>query len=78
MENAGNYQLLVREVQKAAQEFEQAQKIAETIDTSEGDIFRDFDMSTFTDHFRMDPLAKTVLALAFMTVSKSDLRMKGE
>lgn len=78
VENAGNYQLLAREVQKVAQDFDQAHKIAETIDTSEGDIFRDFDMSTFMDHFRMEPLSKTVLALAFKNVSRSDLRTKGE
>ncbi len=77
VENAGNYQLLVREVQKVAQDFDQAHKIAETIDTSEGDIFRDFDMSTFMDHFRMEPLPKTVLALAFKNASRSDLRTKG-
>ncbi|KAI9697566.1 MAG: hypothetical protein M1836_004516 [Candelina mexicana] len=78
VENAGNYQLLVREVQKVSQDFDQAHKIAETIDTSEGDIFRDFDMSTFMDHFRMEPLAKTVLALAFKNVSRPDLRTKAD
>jgi CCR4-NOT transcription complex subunit 1 len=77
VENAGNYQLLVQEMQKVSQDPEQAQKIAETIDTSEGDIFRDFDLSTFLDHFKLDPIAKTSLALAFKAVSRPDLRTKG-
>ena len=78
VENAGNYPLLVQEMQKVSQDIEQAQKIAETVDTSEGDIFRDFDLSTFLDHFKLDPLVKVSLALAFKTANKSDLRAKGE
>lgn len=78
VENAGNYPLLVQEMQKATQDLDQAQRIAETIDTSDGDIFRDFDLSTFLDHFKLDPLAKVSLALAFKTANKSDLRAKGE
>lgn len=60
-----------------SQDIEQAQKIAETIDTSEGDIFRDFDLSTFLDHFKLDTISKVALALAFKTATKSDLRAKG-
>jgi CCR4-NOT transcription complex subunit 1 len=77
VENAGNYPLLVQEMQKVSADMEQAQKIAETVDTSEGDIFRDFDLSTFLDHFRLDPVVKVALALAFKLTSKSDLRAKG-
>lgn len=77
VENAGNYPLLVQEMQKVSQDIEQAQKIAETIDTSEGDIFRDFDLSTFLDHFKLDTISKVALALAFKTATKSDLRAKG-
>ena len=78
VENAGNYPLLVQEMQKVTQDVDQVQKIAETVDTSEGDIFRDFDLSTFLDHFKLDPLAKVALALAFKMANKSDLRAKGE
>ncbi|KAJ9354535.1 Ccr4-Not transcription complex subunit [Paecilomyces variotii] len=78
VENAGNYPLLVQEMQKATQDLDQAQRIAETIDTSDGDIFRDFDLSTFLDHFKLDPLAKVSLALAFKTANKSDLRAKAD
>lgn len=78
VENAGNYPLLVQEMQKVASDIEQAQKIAETVDTSEGDIFRDFDLSTFLDHFRLDPVLKVSLALAFKLTTKSDLRAKGK
>lgn len=78
VENAGNYPFLVQEMQKVSQDIEQAQKIADTVDTSEGDIFRDFDLSTFLDHFKLDPLVKVALALAFKTATKSDLRAKGK
>lgn len=78
VENAGNYPLLVQEMQKASSDIEQAQKIAETVDTSEGDIFRDFDLSTFLDHFRLDPIVKVSFALAFKMTNKSDLRAKGK
>lgn len=78
VENAGNYPLLMQEMQKISQDIDQAQKIAETIDSSEGDIFRDFDLSTFLDHFKLDPVAKIALALAFKTANKSDLRAKGK
>ncbi|KAJ5382650.1 CCR4-Not complex N.t1.c1 subunit domain of unknown function DUF3819 [Penicillium concentricum] len=78
VENAGNYPLLVQELQKVSSDMEQAQKIAETVDTSEGDIFRDFDLSTFLDHFRLDPIVKVALALAFKLTSKSDLRAKAD
>lgn len=75
--NAANYPLLQSEVQKITQDPTQASKIAEACDTSEGDIFRDFDLSTFMDHFKLDPVAKTLLALAFKSASKADLRTKG-
>lgn len=77
VENAGNYPLLTQEMHKVATDIEQAQKIAETVDTSDGDIFRDFDLSTFLDHFRLDPIVKVSLALAFRMSNKSDLRAKG-
>lgn len=77
VENPSNYHLLVQEMDKITQDPEQAPKIAEIIDTSEGDIFRDFDLSAFITHFNLDPLAKTLLASAFTHVSKSDLKIKG-
>ncbi|KAJ5728348.1 CCR4-Not complex component N.t1.c1 C-terminal [Penicillium malachiteum] len=78
VENAGNYPLLVQEMQKVSSDIEQSQKIAETVDTSEGDIFRDFDLSTFLDHFRLDPIVKVALTLAFKMTNKSDLRAKAD
>lgn len=77
VENPSNYQMLVQEMERITQDPDQAPKIAEIIDTSEGDIFRDFDLSIFMDHFRLDPLAKTLLASAFTHVSKTDLKIKG-
>ena len=78
VENAGNYPLLVQEMQQVTQDPEQARRIAETVDMSEGDIFRDFDLSTFLDHFKLDPLTKVAVALAFKMATKSDLRAKGK
>ena len=80
VENSASYPLLVQEMEKVTQDTEQAQKIAETVDGSEGEstIFRDFDLSTFLDHFKLDPLAKVELSLAFKMVNKSDLRAKGK
>lgn len=77
VENPGNYPLLVSEVRKITQDPEQARKIAESIDTSDGDLFKDFDLSTFMEHFKLDPAEKTILALAFKTTSRADLRTKG-
>jgi CCR4-NOT transcription complex subunit 1 len=74
---AGNYQLLVQEMQKIPTEAQQASKIAEALDTNEGDLFRDFDLYALVDHFRLDPLAKVTLALACRKASKSDLKSKG-
>ena len=74
----GSYQILVTEVQKLRKDPEQAGKIAESIDTTEGDLFRDFDLATFVSHFQLDPIAKTVLALACRSATKADLRTKGQ
>lgn len=55
----------------------QAYRIAESIEAGDGDIFRDFDLSTFISHFMLEPLPKTMLVLAFKRSSKPDLRAKG-
>lgn len=71
----GSYQILVSEIQKLRKEPEQADKIAESISSNEGDLFRDFDLATFVSHFKLDPIAKTMLALA---CRKTNLRPKGD
>jgi CCR4-NOT transcription complex subunit 1 len=76
--NPGNYQILVNEIRKISHDVEQAGKIAESIETANEDLFRDFDLSTFMEHFKMDGLEKTILALAFKTGSRSDLKTKGK
>jgi CCR4-NOT transcription complex subunit 1 len=73
----GSYQLLVTEMQKLRKDPEQAGKIAESIDTNEAEVFRDFDLSAFMAHFQLDPIAKTMLALACRSANKTDLRIKG-
>ncbi|KAI9831825.1 MAG: hypothetical protein M1826_002857 [Phylliscum demangeonii] len=78
VENPGNYPLLVGELRKIAQDPDQSRRIAEALDTSDGDVFKDFDLSNFLEHFKLDPVEKTVLALAVKTASKPDLRTKAD
>ena len=75
--NAGTYQVLLSEMQKISHDPEQARRIAESIELGTEDIFRDFDLSTFMEHFKLDALEKTILALAFKLGSRSDLKTKG-
>jgi CCR4-NOT transcription complex subunit 1 len=74
----GSYALLVEEMQKLRTDPEQAQRIAESIDSTEGDLFRDFDLAAFISHFQLDPYAGSMLAMACRSSSNSDLRAKGE
>ena len=77
VENPGNYQLLVQEMEKVTQDPDQAKRIAEALDTNEGDIYRDFDLEKFIHHFHLDSIGRTLLAAAFTQVSRADLRNKG-
>ncbi|CAL3970892.1 unnamed protein product [Diplocarpon coronariae] len=76
--NPASYPLLLGEVRKISHDADQARKIAESIETANEDIFRDFDLSTFMEHFKLDALEKTILALAFKTGSRSDLKTKAD
>ncbi|KAI0969558.1 Not1-domain-containing protein [Xylaria arbuscula] len=76
--NPGNYSLLVGEMNKISHDLDQASKIAESIETANEDIYRDFDLSTFMEHFKLDALEKTILALAFKFGSRSDLKTKAD
>jgi len=73
-----NHHLLVQEMRKISRDFEQSRRIAESIETGSEDIFRDFDLSTFMEHFGLDALEKTLLALAFKLGPRSDLKTKGK
>lgn len=75
--NPGNYHLLVTEMRKISHDPDQASRIAESIESATEDIFRDFDLSTFMEHFKLDALEKTLLALAFKLGSRPDLKTKG-
>lgn len=75
--SGGNYGLLEKEIDKIDKDVEQATRIAESVETGTEDIFRDFDLSTFMEHFRLDALQKTILALAFKLGTRSDLKTKG-
>ncbi|PTD05209.1 General negative regulator of transcription subunit 1 [Fusarium culmorum] len=74
--NPGNYHILVGEMRKISHDVDQASKIAESIESGTEDIFRDFDLSTFMEHFKLDALEKTLLALAFKLGSRADLKTK--
>ncbi|KAJ9151406.1 CCR4-Not complex component [Pleurostoma richardsiae] len=76
--NSGSYPLLVSEMRKVSHDINQATKIAEAIETGTEDIFRDFDLSTFMEHFKLDALEKTILALAFKLGNRSDLKTKAD
>ncbi|KAK4130978.1 Not1-domain-containing protein [Trichocladium antarcticum] len=76
--NSGNHHLLVAEMRKLPTEFGQARKIAESIETGTEDIFRDFDLSSFMEHFQLDALEKTVLALAFKLGTRIDLKTRAD
>ncbi|TPX18086.1 uncharacterized protein E0L32_011856 [Thyridium curvatum] len=76
--NKDNYKLLVAEMGKIALDVDQARKIAESVETGTEDLFRDFDLSTFMEHFRLDALEKTALALAFKLGPRSDLKTKAD
>ncbi|KAF4122680.1 CCR4-NOT transcription complex subunit 1 [Geosmithia morbida] len=76
--NPGNYQILVGEMKSIAHDVDQAAKIAESIESGTEDIFRDFDLSTFMEHFKLDALEKTLLALAFKSGTRSDLKTKAD
>jgi CCR4-NOT transcription complex subunit 1 len=77
-ETNASYPVLVSEMQKLLTDPEQPTKVAESIDTNEGDLFRDFDLSGFMNHFELDPVAKTALALACRAANKTDIRTKGQ
>ncbi|KEQ88882.1 Not1-domain-containing protein [Aureobasidium pullulans EXF-150] len=77
--DSGSYPLLVGEMQKLTRLPSQASKIADALDTNtDGDLFKDFDLSTFMDHFRLDPTAKVTLALACKLLSKQDIKTKAD
>jgi CCR4-NOT transcription complex subunit 1 len=74
---ASNHHLLVQEMRQIAQNADQARRVAESIESGTEDIFRDFDLSTFMEHFKLDAMEKTILALAFKLGSRTDLKTKG-
>ena len=78
VDNAGSYPLLVSEVRLVTQDAARAGLMAESVDLGEGEIFRDFDLSAFMDHFKLNPTAKVTLASAFKRATKPALRSKGE
>lgn len=70
--NRDTYPLLVTEVEKLADEPEQADKIAQSL---EGD----FDIAGFVQHFALEPVPKASLLTSLRTLtSKPELRAKGK
>ena len=79
-DSSGSYPVLLAEVQKVATDPQQAAKIVEAIEFGDrdGDVFKDFDMSTFMDHFQLKTVGKFALASAFKKSSKADQRAKAD
>ena len=79
-DSSGSYSILVTEVQKVSTDPQQAAKIVDSIEFGDrdGDVFRDFDMSKFMDHFQLKTVGKVALASAFKRSSKPDQRAKAD
>ncbi|EME41632.1 hypothetical protein DOTSEDRAFT_176891 [Dothistroma septosporum NZE10] len=77
-DNSGSYQMFSEEMMKIAKEPQQADKIAQALDTNEGELFRDLDLSGLVSHFKLDALSQVALLFACMTASKADLRSKAD
>ncbi len=77
-DSAASYPILLTEVFKLASDPAQPGKIAEALDAPEGELFRDFNLSGFVDHFKLDPVVTTFLLVAVKGGSRADLRSKGE
>lgn len=77
IEPNGNYQLLVTEMHKLQTDPDQALKIAESLNSPEGDLFRDFDLSTFIAHFQLDLSSQAMLAAACKLGNNAELRARG-
>ncbi|KAK3724076.1 CCR4-NOT core subunit cdc39 [Vermiconidia calcicola] len=77
-DTSGQHKLLAEEMAKLSRDLQQAEKIAQSLDTNESELFRDFDLSTFIDHFRLNPVAKVALVLPIRMASKPELRSKAD
>lgn len=77
-DSSGQYKLLAEEMATISRDPQKAEDIAKSLDTNESELFRDFDLSTFIDHFKLNPIAKVALVLPIRSASKPDLRTKGE
>ena len=77
VDNAAQYRLLTEELAKVARDPQQVDRIAQSLDTNESELFRDFDLSSFIEHFRLNPIIKVALVLPLRNAIKPDLRSKG-
>ena len=73
-----SYKLLREQVEKVAQDPDQAYRIAEAVDNSKENDFRDFDLATFIQHFFAENVSQCALAVAFSRSNRTDLRAKAE
>lgn len=72
--NTESYQLLSQELQKLSTDPQQADKVAQALDSSEAP---EFSYTAFLDHFQLGPIPKTALLLASRSVAKSEQSRKG-
>ncbi|KAF9739933.1 hypothetical protein PMIN06_011760 [Paraphaeosphaeria minitans] len=74
----GNHQILVTEMQKLRTDPEQALKIAESLNSPEGDLFREFDLTAFISHFQLDVFSQSMLAAACKLGSNIELKSRAD
>jgi CCR4-NOT transcription complex subunit 1 len=72
--NAESYQLLVQEMHKLSTDPQQAEKIAQALDSSDWDV----DLAGLVNHFQLEPVAKTALVSACRSAAKPELRSRGK
>lgn len=75
---SGSYPILQGEMRKVRFDSKQTMAVADALNTTEGDIFRDLDVSTLLDHFKFDDLGKYAFAIYLRSSPKADLRVKGK
>ncbi|KAI9893478.1 MAG: hypothetical protein M1814_006775 [Vezdaea aestivalis] len=75
-EKAPNYSMLDKEMQQLTTNTQQAVKVALALSGGTEELFRDFNLLGFMDHFELDPVEKFVLAVACKEFGRSDLQTK--
>lgn len=76
IENPVTLRLLKEELKSLAHQPLAAHSFSDSISTSESDLFKDFDLATFFNHFHLDAWECSVLSISLRSSHKQDLRNK--